>query len=253
MGAFHLVLGVLAVQVATGERVDEADQRGVIAVIGHQPFGRLLLGLSVTCMVTYSLWRASLVWRGRPGEERREHPALARAVNAFRALAALGLAALTLRLLIEPDASIPPDPAASNTEKEAAATVLDWPAGRAMLFTVGVVVVVACVVQFQRAATRQFLDRLDGRALGARARRAVVVLGVVGYAARGVVLAIIGWFLLRAALSADAGQAKGLDAALRELAGAAYGPLILGAVAAGFITFGLFLIVDARYRSLTRT
>jgi hypothetical protein len=75
-------------------------------------------------------------------------------------------------------------------------------------------------------------------------------LGVVGHIARGIVFALVGWFLIKAAVDYDPNKAIGLDGALRKLAHASYGPVLLGLVAAGFIMFALYSIADARYRKV---
>lgn len=46
----------------------------------------------------------------------------------------------------------------------------------------------------------------------------------------------------------DAREAIGIDGALRKLANQEYGPIWLGGVAAGLGAYGLFCLVQARYR-----
>ena len=65
-----------------------------------------------------------------------------------------------------------------------------------------------------------------------------------------VVFGLIGYFLFRAAIDYDADEAVGLDGALAALGQSSYGPLLLGIVAAGLIGFGLYSVVDARYRKV---
>ena len=84
-----------------------------------------------------------------------------------------------------------------------------------------------------------------------RQQRAVGVLGSVGYAARGVAFALVGWFLVTAGLQHDASEARGLDGALVELVRQAYGPPILVVLALGLLLFGAFRIVDAALRRPT--
>jgi hypothetical protein len=70
-------------------------------------------------------------------------------------------------------------------------------------------------------------------------------LGRAGYAARGIVFVIIGWFVLQAGLSSEAEQAGGMEQALASLSGA-----LLSAVALGLLLFGLFSFVEARFRRI---
>jgi hypothetical protein len=80
--------------------------------------------------------------------------------------------------------------------------------------------------------------------------RAFTVLGVFGHIARAVVFALIGYGLIKAAIDYDPQKAVGLDGALRKLADASYGPVLLGVVAAGLIGFAAYSLADARYRKV---
>ena len=80
--------------------------------------------------------------------------------------------------------------------------------------------------------------------------RRLIALGVIGHVARTVVFGLIGYGLIEAAVDYSPKSAIGLDGALAKLARASYGPLLLGIVAAGLIAFGLFSLVEARYRRI---
>ena len=75
-------------------------------------------------------------------------------------------------------------------------------------------------------------------------------LGVFGHVARAVIFALIGYGLIKAAIDYDPKEAIGLDGALRELAHASYGPVLLGLVAVGLSGFGIYSIAGARYRKV---
>ena len=60
--------------------------------------------------------------------------------------------------------------------------------------------------------------------------------------------ALVGWFLVTAGLQHDPNETRGLDDALRELVGQAYGPPMLAVLALGLVLFGAFRIVDAVLR-----
>ena len=82
------------------------------------------------------------------------------------------------------------------------------------------------------------------------ARPWYIAFGVIGHLARAVVFGMIGFFLLRAAWQYDPDEAIGLDEALQKLAGESYGAFLLGAVALGLAAYGLFCLVQARYRDV---
>ena len=78
----------------------------------------------------------------------------------------------------------------------------------------------------------------------------VTGVGVLGDLARAVGLGFMGVFVLRAAFGFAPAEAIGLDGALQKLAGETYGPYLLGAVALGLGMYGLFCLVEAKYREV---
>jgi hypothetical protein len=75
-------------------------------------------------------------------------------------------------------------------------------------------------------------------------------VGVVGLVARGVVFGLIAWFFFDAARDYNANKAEGLDGALRKLAAEDYGTWLLSIVAAGLFAYGVFCVIQARYREV---
>jgi hypothetical protein len=66
-----------------------------------------------------------------------------------------------------------------------------------------------------------------------------------------VVFALIGVFVTKAAIDYDPKDAIGLDGALQKLAHQSYGPWLLGLTAAGLVCYGIYCLVDARYRDVS--
>ena len=102
--------------------------------------------------------------------------------------------------------------------------------------------------QLDRVVRADLARHLDRTALGANAARWAVRFGRFGIAARGLVFSVIGFFLIQAALRYDARQAKGIAEALRTMASRSSPPWLLGAVAVGLVSYGLYELVEARYR-----
>jgi len=65
-----------------------------------------------------------------------------------------------------------------------------------------------------------------------------------------VVFAIVGLFLVIAALRHNAGEAKGLGGALAKLTHQPYGHPLLGLVALGLVAYGAYSFAEARYRRI---
>jgi hypothetical protein len=75
-------------------------------------------------------------------------------------------------------------------------------------------------------------------------------LGIVGYVAKGIAYGVAGVLLVTAARTYDPAKARGLDAALRTLAAQPYGQLLLAIIAAGLAAFGVFCLLQMRYRKV---
>ena len=80
-------------------------------------------------------------------------------------------------------------------------------------------------------------------ALGHTQRRWARALGRLGMAARGLTFEVVGLLLLRAAFHEDPREARGVGGALRFLQGQQHGGVVLGLLA-----YGLYALVEARYR-----
>lgn len=241
-GVLYVVVGLLAAKVAGGDRNADASQRGALRAVAHQPYGRALLLVLTVGLASYAAWRAVLAVRGDLGGDEDGASLAKRAGNAGRAAIYAGLTVAAVRLLrAEPDRG-------GDGAKRSTSTVLSMTGGPALVVAVGLAVIGTGAWNLWRAVQRSFLDSLDCSRLDERHRRTVEVLGVAGYAARGVAFALVGWFLVTAGLQHDPNEARGLDDALRELVQQAYGPPMLAVLALGLVLFGAFRVVDAVLR-----
>ena len=98
---------------------------------------------------------------------------------------------------------------------------------------------------------KTFVTHLRMARMSPRTREVVTTLGTVGSIARAVVFAVVGVFLVVAAVTFDPAQAQGLDGGLRKLATTPLGPWLLIAVALGLVTFGIYSCCEARWRNVS--
>lgn len=121
-------------------------------------------------------------------------------------------------------------------------TVMQLPAGGLLVGLGAAVLLAAGAWQLIIAYKCSFLNHLGG---AVRQQEWVRWLGRIGYAARGIIFLLTGFFLAQAALSGSAGEAGGMQEALRWLSS----PVNL-LVAAGLALFGIFSLIEARYRTI---
>ena len=91
--------------------------------------------------------------------------------------------------------------------------------------------------------------RTEQGARSAATGRWMAVLARCGYAAKGVVYLIIGVVSVQVAMGARGGvtDQKG---ALQTILAQPFGPILLGVVAVGLFAYGIYSLVEARYRRI---
>lgn len=75
-------------------------------------------------------------------------------------------------------------------------------------------------------------------------------LGLIGYIAKGLVIAGAGVLVIVAASLSQPDKATGLDAALKTLGAQPYGAILLSVAGLGVITYGLYSFAMARYAKM---
>jgi hypothetical protein len=78
----------------------------------------------------------------------------------------------------------------------------------------------------------------------------VLRVGQLGYVAKGLALSIVGILLGYAALIFRRQEAPGLDGALHMIVAQPFGRLMLTTMAVGFAAFGVFALLESRYRRM---
>jgi hypothetical protein len=241
-GVVYGLIGILAIKVAFGSGGETTDQQGALKTIAGQPFGKVLLVLVAIGLAGYALWRLVRAAIGH-GPETGEDDAKDRISGVVSGIAYGALCFTAVKILIGSSSSS----SSSKTEK-ATGGVLDWPLGRYLVIVAGLVVLGVAVDQALKGIKQKFREDAKTGEMSPRVDQTYTAVGVVGHLARAVVFALIGWFVIKAAIDYDPDKAVGLDQALAKLSSSAFGPVVLGIVAAGLIAFACYSVLDARYR-----
>ena len=241
-GLVYALVGALALQIAMGQS-EQADQKGALREVASRTGGTVILWLMVLGFVGYGIWRLSQATWGRRDETDEKKRTAKRLGSAANGLVYLAFALLALRVVTTSGSS-------GSGSSSLTAEVLGWPAGQAMVFTAGLVVIAVAAGLTWRGVKTDFEKNLNTGQMSPQMFRAVHRLGQVGYIARGVVFALVGVLVCKAALDHQPGKAAGFDVALQKVAAAPYGPYLLTAAALGLISFGVFCMLEARYRRL---
>lgn len=228
-GLLYLVIGLLVI--GTGRTEDPAGALEYLAGRG----GRVLLIVMAAGLLSYGIWRLcdaafNIEQHGndRRGLAERLGAGLSGAIHLLLTWQALSL----IRGL----------PSDGKGSQQSAEQAMALPGGTFLLMLGGCLLIVLAAVQLIKAWKAGFLLHL---APDIARQSWVRWSGRAGYAARGIVFAITGYFLVGAGLHANADEAGGMDQALSWL----NSPVDI-VIAAGLFCFGLFSLVEARFRVL---
>ena len=241
IGVVYLLMGVLAFLAAVGQRQGmRANQEEAVLHLHDLPGGRWLLGLIAIGLVGYIIWRFTQAIRDTECKGSDFKGMATRLWYACSGLFYSGLALYAGRLAMQGHAE-----KGGNTSQTLTAKVLTWPGGDWLILIAGIVIIGIGIYQVYRAFSGQLKSDVNASKLSSTEEHLVYRTAQVGVSARGIVVAVIGYFLVRAGQHSRAGAVGSTDDAFDLLA--AMGPVVLGTVAAGLVAYGLYSLVQARY------
>jgi hypothetical protein len=240
----YAIVGYLALAAALERGGRITDTSGALRVVVQQPFGRFLLVLLAAGLCGYAVWRI-LDAIGDPDRHgTRVTGLITRIGNVVRALiyGALGLEAFSLFRGLR---------GSSGHEAEAwTARFLEWPLGEWLVGIAGLIVAVYGVHEIISSVTGGYSRTLDVSPIPARLRGAAEHISRIGIGARGVIITLIGVFLVRAALTHNPSEARGTRESILELADAAPRDWALIFVGVGLLAYAFDQAIHARCRRI---
>lgn len=243
-GVVYCLVGVLAAAFAMGQRGEASGSRGALETLLHQPFGQILVGVIAAGLTGYAVWQIIRAISD-PEHAGSDAKGSAKRVHYF-------FTGLVHGLLVAAAVNMLLRGARGGNEDENArgwtAWLMSYPAGQWLVGIIGLVIAGYGLRQLYRAYAIKLDKMLALGEMQPDARQWAVRISRFGIAARGVVFAIIGGFLLVAAYKQDPDEARGIGGALESLHRTGYGPWLLILVALGLIAYGVYEFVRAKYR-----
>jgi len=248
-GILHGVLGVLVFRLALGER-ESADQTGALEKISQQPFGAVLLWACAGGCVLLGLWYlvSAVFDKGGLRTLKRNKPTSKSGLQRWKPVlrnVGLGVTFLAVGGLFVLFA-VGSSPDSSENTSRLSARLMSTPGGSFLLMLLGAAILGAGLFFAYRGILHKFEDSLNLPS-GPGARRAVRILGMVGYIAKGVALGLLGLLFIVATLQHDPEESTGLDGALKSLRDHQYGAPLLAVIGAGLFCYGGYLVLRSRY------
>jgi len=252
-GTVYLLVGYLAFRLALavhGRTGAPASSAGAVQAAVSPAWGRIPLVLLVAGLAAYALTQLlEAVFRPSRAESAAGRWRQ-RAVSSWGCLLYSAFCLSTARLLLQ----TPPRQTAQSEQRQdidVTATVLRTGWGQLLLILAGLLIMAAAVEMGRRSVWLDFRERFTAEHMSRPLAMVTRAVGAYGCIARSVVLALVGFFIIKAAVLSSAEQVKGLDAVFRSVAASAGGAWLLAFLACGLFCYGLYCLIEARYRDLT--
>ncbi len=236
-GIVYLIIGWLALDSNRPMSASEA-----VKSVEQMPLGSLLLALLSLGLFGYGLYKIAAGLADLDGDGRDGKALAKRGGRVGSGLAYFLLAFIAVKAMFDDKSSSGDAGEAGGSGGAAVDTarqVSDAPGGDLLMILIGLVILVVAAVQLYIAAKAKFMEEMEPNA-----PQLVKPAGQLGYAARGIVFLIVGWFALKAGL--DGARLRGFGDALAVLRDDQ--PLLFKLIAVGLLLFGTVSIVMARYR-----
>jgi uncharacterized membrane protein len=245
-GLLYLLVGCFALLAALDRQRQPNGSMGALAKLGGSALGDALLALLAIGLAAFVIWQLVLAFadpehRAERRSPRRRLVRLGHLSNGLFHIVFVGDAVWGLLGLAHADHE-------KETQVQWTARAMAVPVGRYAVALLGAGIVVFGLWQFYRAVTRDKNKRVD--LSRTRLRFAIDVLGVYGLAARGALFVLVGGYLLDSAWRYDPRYSGGIAGALAGLREQPYGEWLLGVVAAGLMSYGLYQVAKERFRRL---
>jgi hypothetical protein len=227
-GVVHLLIAWIALQLAWGKSSGEADQQGALQELASKPFGDVLLWVVAVGLLALVIWKILELVYGHLDTEKK--------------VSSIGRGVVYLALSISA-AKVAMGSGKSSTSQSSGLTakLMQNGAGRVLIVIVGLVIIGVGVRQIYKAVTKKFTEDLTGGV-----SESTILLGRIGYAAKGIAFLIVGALFAWASISYDPKKAGGLDTALRTLKDQPFGSILLTLMALGIACFGVYCFVWSR-------
>jgi hypothetical protein len=244
-GVLYVVMGFLAFRIATAQPGGKAtDLSGSLLWLIGNPFGKLVLIVTIIGLAAYSLWgfiRAIFdpLHRGRDTKGIAARIGFLTSAFSYAAIAFFALQILAGQ-----------GSASNDSTQKTVSTLLTNPAGGVITILLGIIAIGIGIGQFIESYRATFKNDLKAGEMSKSERDIAVGLGRFGMAARGVTFLVIGFFLVQAGIHHDPGKATGFGGAFLFLLSQPYGHLLVGIIALGFVALGLHSFACARWVKL---
>jgi len=238
------MLGVIALLSLLRLKQGGADEASLLKFLEDVPWGKVIIALILAGMLAYITWRIYEAITDPYAYGRNGKGVMIRLITAFSAVSdALIAWPASESLLGISTASKGGEPVA---QRQMFDRVLDTSGGVWLVALIGGITSITAIVQFIYVFKEAYEERIDFQKLETVKRKVIHSLSYAGHIARGTILGIMGFFMLKAAFARNAQHMVNTDKAF-DFIGDEISPVVFALIAVGTICYGFFMLAMGYY------
>jgi hypothetical protein len=239
-GLSYIGVGTIAMLSFLKVRKGGADESSMLAILNDVIVGKIVLLIIMIGTACYIVWRIFEAVTDPYGYGKDFAGLGKRCGIALSTVADLLIVYAAIKVLVGiGDIQQSGEP---YEEREFVSKMLNETWGALALTAMGLGVLVAAVVQLVYGVTRGYKERLDIDHYSKAGKDIIHFLAWVGYCSRGIIVGIIGFFLLKAAFSGESNDVVNTDKAF-DFIGDEVGHVYYILVAVGTVCYGIFMVI----------
>ncbi|WP_409298395.1 DUF1206 domain-containing protein [Peribacillus sp. SCS-26] len=243
-GAVYILVGALSFLAAIGGGGQAKGTNGAMSSVAAKPYGEVLLWLLAIGLVGYIFWLAVQVFKKDPLEENKYKEMMQRAGNAISCGIYIALTIKAVSLAVHAGSS-------GNAKEAWTAKLLATEIGPWIVGLVGAGIIIYGIKEIVSAVRERFLSQFKTGEMDEKEILAVKKAGKAGIISRGLVIIVLGFFVIKMAVTVDPNNPKGMDGALQKILAQEYGPWMLAVLSIGLALYGVYEILKGKNKHIT--
>ncbi len=237
-GLIYLGIGVIAMLSFLKIKKGGADESSFLVYLSDYIVGKVFIWIILLGTVSYIIWRFYEAIQDPYGYDKKMNGVTKRTGIALSTVADVLIAYAAIRILL--GTSTAHSDGSPEEERQMVSNLLQESWGRGVVLLIGAIVLITSALQFLYGITRGYKERLNISHFGVAMKKLIHIFAWVGYFSRGIIVGIIGFFLVKAAVLKDGQHVVNTDKAF-DFIGDHIGHFFFVLVAFGTICYAFFM------------
>ncbi len=239
-GAVYCLIGVLTALAAFGQGGEQTGSKGALQYLAQQSYGQILLAVMGLGLLGYVFWRMYQVFANPKGLDDDTKGYAKRVAYFISGLLYGGLAFYSFKLAFGNS---------SGGGKSMMGSLMSGSNGDTVAIIIGIGMAIKAIYDLYRAYSGKFKEEVEETGMDRKEQKALINAGKFGHTARGVVFGLMAYLTLKSGLSSGNDINTQTDAF--SFIQNEFGSIALGIVAIGLVGYGVYMLIKAKYPSIS--